>query len=256
MHLPFANTFLSFIDAGVQLGLVWTLFTLRFQRLTDVVGKPCRLVRQLKEQEGQRRCRLDAVHSPANVAKTLMVVGGDDGGTAAALRGGGDEPSSEEESSEEEDDAVDDEVDDQSSQTAAGPSAAGSMATPDGDIALASPLAFANESQFLLTSESSMEDVRQYKHRTTTRQASTSSTVSTAEGSPSTYQQNRVDEEESNSIPVDRFRGNLVVAGGTSNMHTGPLVHPPRMMRQCTVFAKSLGAKLAQPVECPPEPAC
>lgn len=234
---------------------------LRVKRLTDVVGKPCRLVRQLKEQEGQRRCRLDAVHRPTNVAKTLMVVGGDDGGTAGALRGGGDGPSSEEESSEEEDDAVDDEVDDQDSQTAAGASsasAAGLTSTPNGDIALASPLAFANESQFLLTSESSMEDVRQYKHRTT-RQAiisSTSSTASTAKGSSSTYQQNRVEEEESNNIPVDRFRGNLVVAGGTSNMHIGPPVHPPRMMGQCTVSAKSLGAKLARPVECPSEPAC
>lgn len=171
--------------------------------LTNVVGKPCRLVRQLKGQEGQRRCRLDQ-ESAVN-SSDLQRIGG--GATGVESYGGARDPGNDcskspEGNTESDDDEEEDAEDEGNTMAIVGNGGKnGDVGASKGEsqrLLLAPPLAFANESQFLLTSEMSMENVRQYKRN--------------RNGAPLTAGGRHAD----GSIPVDRFRGNLVIAGGVA----------------------------------------
>lgn len=173
--------------------------------LTNVVGKPCRLVRQLKGQEGQRRCRLDQ-ESAVN-SSDLQRIGG--GATGVESYGGARDPGNDcSKSPEGNTDAESDDDEEEDAEDEGNTMAIVGNGGKNGDVGaskgesqrllLAPPLAFANESQFLLTSEMSMENVRQYKRN--------------RNGAPLTAGGRHAD----GSIPVDRFRGNLVIAGGVA----------------------------------------
>jgi uncharacterized protein YcbX len=165
--------------------------------LSQVLGRSCRLVREFKS-DGQRVCQLPA--APLVVAVPMAEAMA----TEALARsrnsraGGGQSRStgSASDSDSESSDSPSDDVDadgsnadvdhDRAGGVAVGADAERTAPHPTAAGARRARLGFSNESQFLLTSQTSMEKVREH-------------------GSGGV---------DSPKIPVDRFRGNLVVRGG------------------------------------------